>query len=329
MNKEYKYFKFSDIFAFKRGKRYVKEQHLPGDIAYISSTAFNNGIDDFVSPPIKMTIYKNKLTFSNSGSRGILFYHDYEFVASDHVTVVWIKNKELNKYIALFLKPIFEHLKYKYNFAREISDKRIINEIVYLPVNKEQNPDWEYMEYHIKSLETKITFNPVYTKNIFSNKTLDIANWKIFKIKDLFDVVGSKTTPKYDLEMVYGIGEYPYITTRSTNNGVAGFYNHFTEKGNVITIDSATDGFVSYQAMDFSASDHVELLIPKFEFNKYIAMFIRTIIMKHLYKYAYGRKFNQGRIKSTELLLPITSEGQPDWQFMENYIKSLPYADNI
>lgn len=27
--------------------------------------------------------------------------------------------------------------------------------------------------------------------------------------------------------------------------------------------------------------------------------------------------------------LPATSDGEPDWQWMENYIKSLPYGDRL
>lgn len=29
------------------------------------------------------------------------------------------------------------------------------------------------------------------------------------------------------------------------------------------------------------------------------------------------------------LKLPVTSTGAPDWQFMEDYIKALPYRDRI
>ena len=31
----------------------------------------------------------------------------------------------------------------------------------------------------------------------------------------------------------------------------------------------------------------------------------------------------------TKIKLPVTAEGKPDWQFMEDYIKSLPFSKNI
>ena len=32
---------------------------------------------------------------------------------------------------------------------------------------------------------------------------------------------------------------------------------------------------------------------------------------------------------SSKIKLPVTPEGNPDWQFMEDYIKSLPFSRNI
>lgn len=159
-------------------------------------------------------------------------------------------------------------------------------------------------------------------------KLTDINTWQKFKLEHLFEVKGTKTTKLDDLNLT-GIGKHPYVTTQSVNNGVAGYYNLFTEKGNVLTADSAVVGFCSYQENDFSASDHVEKLLPKFEMNKYIAMFLTTIINLENYRYSYGRKFNQTKIKDTLIKLPVNSQGNPDWQFMENYIKSLPYSDLI
>jgi hypothetical protein len=67
-------------------------------------------------------------------------------------------------------------------------------------------------------------------------------------------VSGTKTTKKENISS----GKFSYITTRNTFNGWEGSSNMSTEKGNVITIDSATNGASFYQDKDFVASDHVE-----------------------------------------------------------------------
>ena len=166
-----------------------------------------------------------------------------------------------------------------------------------------------------------------------------------FIFSSLFDVSGTTTTPKEELEYI-GKGKYPYVTTSATNNGVEGFYSHFTEEGNVIVIESACAGFATYQSENFSASDHAEKCTPLFDMNINIGIFLVTIINADMYKYSYGRKCNQIRIKNRTIKLPIqhNKDGSPfidsekkyspngyvpDWNFMENYIKSLPYGDRI
>lgn len=152
-------------------------------------------------------------------------------------------------------------------------------------------------------------------------------SWINFDLNYLFKITGSKTTPPLELEE-YGKGKYPYVTTQATNNGVEGFYDFYTEEGNLLTVDSAVLGYCSYQPENFSASDHVEKLIPKFKMNRYIAMFLVTILNKEQYRYNYGRKCSQARMKQIKIKLPAKN-GQPNFTFMENYIKSLSYSKNI
>jgi hypothetical protein len=323
-------FNFNKIFLVKRGNRLKKSDQIFGDIAYISSTKTNNGIDNYVIPPEGGTIFNNAMTLNNSGSIGYCFYHSYDFIASDHCTILDIKdeNIKLNITLFLFLKPIIETMKQKYGFAREMSNSRLNKEKILLPV-KDNLPDWEYMKKYIQNKAKDTIYNkPVtYPKNRIS---LDSVEWQEFKVSDLFYVGGTKTTSKFTLTE-YGYGKYPYITTRATNNGIDGFYDYYTEKGGVLTIDSATIGHTTYQNYDFSASDHVEKLTLILEngLNKYTALFLKTILNKEQYRYGYGRKFNQTRIKETILSLPIISKNLPNWQFMEDYIKSLPYSKSL
>ena len=65
-------------------------------------------------------------------------------------------------------------------------------------------------------------------------------------------------------------------------------------------------------------------------FNKNICLFIVSLLNKERFRYNYGRAFNKDIIANTELLLPVVpNTDTPDWQFMEEYIKSLPYSKNI
>lgn len=156
-----------------------------------------------------------------------------------------------------------------------------------------------------------------------SELSLDNCIWKKFNITDFFEISGTKTTPLLDLELKRETTDiYPYITTKSDDMGIDGYFNYYTEEGNVITVDSATDGNIHYQKNNFSASDHVEKLTPLFEMNEYVAFFIvSSFKFSTKSKFHYGYKFSQERIKRQTLMLPIDNENNPDFEFMENYIK--------
>lgn len=147
-------FFIKDIFTeVQRGKRLTKSNQVPGRLPYISSTALNNGVDNFIGNESGVRIFENCLTIANSGSVGSTFYHPYSFVASDHVT--HLKNPAFDSYVYLFLATQANKLSEKYNFNREINDKRISRDKIMLPVNAAGDPDYEYMSRYMSNLESR------------------------------------------------------------------------------------------------------------------------------------------------------------------------------
>lgn len=152
-----------------------------------------------------------------------------------------------------------------------------------------------------------------------------VAAWGDFAVEDLFAVSGTQTTPLRELREI-GEGEHSYVTTQSANNGVAGRYSHWTEKGGVITVDSAVAGFAAYQPEPFSASDHVEKLTLKAPMSGCLALFLTVILNANQFRYSYGRKASQGRLRKMNLKLPTRADGAPDYGLMDAYIRSLPFS---
>lgn len=153
-DKQWKSFFIVDVFdTIQRGKRLKTADHLVGEVPYVSSSALNNGVDNFVSNDKGVRKFSDCLSLANSGSVGSSFYEPFEFVASDHIT--HLKNEDFNKYHYLFLATMTSRLSQKYNFNREINDKRISREIILLPLNDKGEPDYEYMEKYSKNLLCK------------------------------------------------------------------------------------------------------------------------------------------------------------------------------
>jgi len=133
-----------------RGKRLTKAKQIIGDAPYISSSGISNGVNNFISNDVKVRKGNNCLTLANSGSVGACFYHQYEFIASDHVTC--LKSNKLNEFSYLFVATMLNRLSTKYNFNREINDKRIKREKILLPLNDKGEIDYEYMEQYVKNI---------------------------------------------------------------------------------------------------------------------------------------------------------------------------------
>ena len=152
--------------------------------------------------------------------------------------------------------------------------------------------------------------------------------WGNFSLNDLFVISVSKDKNIFNSEN----GTVPYVASSSMNNGVTGFVDSEpSQNKNTLTIArNGSVGSTFYQSTDYCASpDDVRILIPKFDMNVYNGLFLKTIIEREKFKYGYGRKLGTARIKKLMIKLPVTKQGSPNWEYMEQYIKSLPYSDRI
>ncbi len=153
--------------------------------------------------------------------------------------------------------------------------------------------------------------------------TLEGVRWGRFVIGDLFKVEGTITTKP---ENLVKNGKTPRITCSAANNGLDDVYaNKATERGHVLTIDSATVGFVAYQEYDFIATDHVEkLTLRNRKLSRYLGLFcVATISYAVNHKYNYGYKFSQDRIRRQIIMLPVDESGKPDYAFMERFMRGI------
>lgn len=149
--KKWGHFLIPDVFSnIQRGKRLKNADHVLGIIPYVSSTANNNGVDDYVEATAGTRSFSDCISLANSGSVGTAFYEPFEFVASDHVTS--LKHEGMSKFVYLFLTTTIERQGSNFNFNREINDVRIKKMQVMLPVSDDGKPDYKYMEQYAKNM---------------------------------------------------------------------------------------------------------------------------------------------------------------------------------
>lgn len=129
-------------------------------------------------------------------------------------------------------------------------------------------------------------------------------------------------------------GDTPYIGAIDSNNGVANYIGQAAiHDGNTISLSyNGSVGEAFYQPKPFWATDDVNVLYFKEEngvpFNKYIALFFCAVLRQEKYRYSYGRKWVLESMRAATIKLP-SQDSKPDFAFMENYIRLLPYGDRI
>ena len=127
-------------------------------------------------------------------------------------------------------------------------------------------------------------------------------------------------------------GEINFIGSSKFSNGLTAKISNdeHIHPANTITLSyNGSIGEAFYQTKPFWATDDVNVLYPRFKLNPYIAMFLCTILPIEKYRFGFGRKWDKAMMEQTKIKLPVTENNEPDWQFMEDYIKSLSYSKQL
>ena len=161
-----------------------------------------------------------------------------------------------------------------------------------------------------------------------NNHALNFEHWQSHPMTTLFKVKSSRDP----LINTLCKGNTPYVSSTEFNNGISAYVDvAATNDGCVLTVNrGGSVGKTFFQERAFLATPvDVRILQPKFEMNKFVALFLTVIIEKEKYRFNYSRKMGTGRINNLDIKLPTRTNNHPDWEFMENYIKSLPYSGSI
>ncbi|MDR3058158.1 MAG: restriction endonuclease subunit S [Prevotella sp.] len=285
-------------------------------VKFVSRTSKNNGISAIVEKRADVDpIPSGTITVAMGGSVLETFLQSTPYYSGRDIIYLTPK-VEMSEQVKLYYCACIRVNKYRYNYGRQ-ANKTIkdilIPDISEIPeyVFQSEILDYSNLKNSLKDDEIRL-----FTKN-----------WKKFRYDDLFNIKKGKRVTKVDMIQ----GNTPFISATDENNGIreySGLINLFPS--NTITVSyNGSVGEAFYQEQPYWASDDINILYPKFKLNKFIAMFIITIIRSEKYRFNYGRKWHKERMDASIIKLPVMEDNSPDWSFMEKYIKSLPYSYKI
>ena len=152
--------------------------------------------------------------------------------------------------------------------------------------------------------------------------SLTEKTWSEFWLEDIVTIRSGVRLTKANQEK----GTRPFIGSSDSINGVTRFVSNTNSSldSNVLGVNyngSVVENF--YHPYKCVFSDDVKRIhwIDRDQENRFTYLFLKQAILKQKVKYAYGYKFNANRMKRQKIMLPVTNQGQPDYDYMKQFIQ--------
>lgn len=325
----WKEFMVGDLFRIEPAKGKNQQELIEGDdVPYIAASKENNGFNRMVSVEghEDWVSKGNCLQFVHIGdaAAGHVNYIPSDFIGMSGKSSC-AYNDRLNEYNGLFIASIIVHTNNgKYSFKDSWTGLKVSNTIIKLPATSDGQPDWDYMESYMKAVMEESEKSLENLKKADDTKHLiDVSGWGEFKLSELVDEYYIAKSLDYGHLQE---GDTVFINRSQINNGIQGYVKADAyEKPNCITIGMIGNSkHAFWQTVWFVASQNI-LVLRNSVWNYYSASFICSIINSLLSDFQDYKDIikKDDWMQNTKIKLPITSTGEPDWQYMEDYMRRI------
>lgn len=156
-------------------------------------------------------------------------------------------------------------------------------------------------------------------------KAINTSCWKAVKVSDFFEVV-QETADNQAQKLVEG--HIPLVSAGKTRNGIAKRIENPVEGSTLfpefcITIDMFGKAFLQTERFYAVSHARINILIPKDERlkNKKVGLFFAAILSKKFEQISsYNSMCGKSRIEKDRFYLPLCDNGEPDWEFIEDFM---------
>ena len=121
----------------------------------------------------------------------------------------------------------------------------------------------------------------------------------------------------------------PLVNAKHFNNGIMYYGRSSDFESEIMTIDIVADGAASTgdvyaQPQRTGVLYNAYLIKPKFKATENILLYFSTVIQTSIKeKFGYENKCTWDKVKHLEILLPVTNEDTPHFEYMESYMKDI------
>lgn len=156
---------------------------------------------------------------------------------------------------------------------------------------------------------------------------IDTSGWREFRVGDLFEIEPTKGVNTYG---ICDDGDVPYIAASRENNGCSRHVscpNEWVSRGNCLVfihIGDAAAGVCHYVNADFVGMKGKTSCAYNDHINEAIGLFLASVITaNNVSRYSFSQSWTGKSLLDTEILLPATPSGDPDWDYMDEYMSGV------
>ena len=357
---EYKAFRIGALFeklkapyigAGRKQDNVSKERTEEFSLPLINCKWGDNGIM-YYGRPSDFVHYENVLSVVYNGppTVGTVYAQPLIGVFTDAYLIALKKSvmPHMSMELCLYLKTAVEKAIHDTKYSR--ADKatwtgKVENDEIFLPVTDEGTPDWEYMQERISVLEQErisvleqyllAAGLDDYKLTTEDQETLNRkATFKPFSIGDLFvplkggyigtgKKIGSATKARSEEYCI------PLTCAKLGDNGIMywgkkGDFRTYTNAISIIADGAVSAGLVYAQPEEAGVYSHSYFIrLENVEVSYRTNLYLASVLNKVLYpKYSRERPPRwKNKVENDSILLPVTAEGQPDYSYMEQYIR--------
>ena len=298
------------LFTVDNGNKFNKNamSFKSPSVNFVGRSASNNGITAIVDRVLGVEPYKGgSLTLALGGSIGCCFLQEQDFYTGQNLAVLmpkWGMSTEIKLYIATCISKVAKN-SYK-AFSDELN-KHIHTDFMFkLPAKSITLIDYDCIEHIGGGLDN------------MSN--IDTSSWKEFKLCDLF----SASNGDVDIQQkdINEKGTY-VVTSGEQNNGILGKSDREARVFSADTLTVDMFGNVYYRDYEYKLVTHARVfsLKPLFVMNREIGLFMVSLLKFLTEIYSYTNMCSWSKIKDLSIKLPVTTVYEPDFDYMEEYIR--------
>lgn len=328
----WKKFPMSDLgFLNYHGERLNKAARIEGDIPFITAGFDNQGVAQYIGND--RSTYMDPITVDMFGN---CFFHKGKCAGDDNV--YFFVNDDISELRKMFIASCI-HAKTSKLFAyvEQFRQTQADALDVALPVDTSGEPDWAYMDEYMSTVMRESEASLESLRQADGEKhALSVSGWREFIIGDLFEKL-QLDVKKEDFNKTFDVSEertgefnLPLVNAKHGNNGIMYYGREADFETAEMTIDIVQNGAIATgdvyaQPQRTGVLWDAYLVKPKAKIDSaFTLMFLATVLEKAIKdKFSYDDKCVWDKAKLLTVTLPCTSDNEPDWAYMDEYMRTI------